>query len=220
MADHPQNFQPQVGTDTTHGPHLHQYIPRSDGSILVGGVSYIPQHVAVPATVASVSVPVPVVSAPIVVQPASPVVQAPYPSNPFYSFLYPSYIAPAMVQPIMVPQQAYIPPPQPMYVPQSVYGYPAASSPYQTYPIPTNPAFSFQQPAYNTLGYTAGEMLTQNMGLAMNSDANKKQEMKPADDDPYRMYWCLVILVILGGTRLMVSSTALDCRVVGYSLRV
>lgn len=33
-------------------------------------------------------------------------------------------------------------------------------------------------------------MLLQNMGQAQNHDFNKKQEMKPADDDPYRMYWC------------------------------
>lgn len=32
-------------------------------------------------------------------------------------------------------------------------------------------------------------MLAQNMAAAQNNELNKKQEMKPADDDPLRMYW-------------------------------
>lgn len=50
--------------------------------------------------------------------------------------------------------------------------------------------FNIQQPQYNTLGYTGNEMLMQNMGLAQNPSFAKKQEMKPADEDPFRMYWC------------------------------
>lgn len=86
----PQDFQPQVGSDTTNGPHIHTYIPRSDGSIIVGGVTYVPQVVA-PATVTPVAVATSVAApAPIVVQPAAPVVQAPYyPYDPFYGYMYP-----------------------------------------------------------------------------------------------------------------------------------
>jgi hypothetical protein len=39
-----QNYQPQT-RDTTNGPHLHTYIPRSDGTIVVGGIAYIPQTI-------------------------------------------------------------------------------------------------------------------------------------------------------------------------------
>lgn len=62
------NFQPQT-RDTTNGPHLHTYIPRSDGSILVGGVVYIPQ--ASGTVIGATTVPlgaaaaVPVVSQPV-----------------------------------------------------------------------------------------------------------------------------------------------------------
>lgn len=30
----------------------------------------------------------------------------------------------------------------------------------------------------------------QNMGQTIHPDFTKKQEMKPSDPDPYRMYWC------------------------------
>jgi hypothetical protein len=96
-----QNFQPQT-RDTTNGPHLHTYIPRSDGSILVGGVAYIPQVTNIGPTATTVPIggvtAVPVATQPIV-QPFSP-----YPANfPYYiygqpasfpasfSFLFPKY---------------------------------------------------------------------------------------------------------------------------------
>ncbi|CAL3968683.1 unnamed protein product [Diplocarpon coronariae] len=180
-----QNFQPQVGSDTSNGPHLHTYIPRTDGSILVGGIAYMPQAIS-----AATVVPVPVAaSVPVVV--SSPIVQAPYYYPGFsYSFIYPqaSIPPPALPQPVVIPQQAYIPT-QPMYQPQPYYNYHAQPQ-IQSYPIPTDPAFSVQQGAYGTWGHTGGEMLMQNMGLAQHPDFTKKQEMKPADDDPYRMYWC------------------------------
>jgi hypothetical protein len=65
VAPPQQNFQPQT-RDTTNGPHLHTYIPRSDGSILVGGVAYVPQAVGGTATATTV----PVGTVPIAVQPA------------------------------------------------------------------------------------------------------------------------------------------------------
>jgi hypothetical protein len=84
-----QNFQPQT-RDTTNGPHLHTYIPRSDGSIVVGGVAYVPQTVG--STIATTTVQVGTV--PVAVQPAAialPTVQLPleyqYPVN-FPSYIY------------------------------------------------------------------------------------------------------------------------------------
>jgi hypothetical protein len=70
-----QNFQPQVG-DTTSGPHTHTYIPRSDGSILLNGIAYVPRAASVAA--AAVTVPVPIQAAVTVVQPmATPIATAP-----------------------------------------------------------------------------------------------------------------------------------------------
>ncbi|KAK2626031.1 hypothetical protein QTJ16_004293 [Diplocarpon rosae] len=179
-----QNFQPQVGSDTTNGPHLHTYIPRADGSILVGGITYTPQFFP-----AATVVPTPVAaSVPVVV--SSPIVQAPnyYPGFS-YSFIYPqASVSIYSRQPFVIPQPAYIPA-QPMYQPQLYYNYHAQPQ-IQTYPIPTDPAFSIHQGAYGTWGHTGSEMQMQNMGLAQHPDFTKKQEMKPADDDPYRMYWC------------------------------
>ena len=37
-----ENYQPQV-PDTSNGPNIHTYIPRSDGTVLIGGIIYIPQ---------------------------------------------------------------------------------------------------------------------------------------------------------------------------------
>lgn len=40
-----ENYQPQV-RDTTNGPNIHTYIPRVDGTVLIGGVVYVPQTTA------------------------------------------------------------------------------------------------------------------------------------------------------------------------------
>ena len=45
------------------------------------------------------------------------------------------------------------------------------------------------QPSYGSLGQTGTEVLAQQMAYAQASNINDKQEMKPADDDPFRMYW-------------------------------
>lgn len=42
------------------------------------------------------------------------------------------------------------------------------------------------QPAMGTFGATANEIHMQQM---QTSEVFKKQDMKPADDDPFRMYW-------------------------------
>jgi hypothetical protein len=185
-----QNFQPQT-RDTTNGPHLHTYIPRSDGSILVGGVAYVPQVTNIGATATTVPIggmtAVPVATQPIV-QPFSP-----YPVNfPYYiygqaasfppSFFFPffrnitfkaqannSLQTPA---PVVYQQPPFLTQPQPVYQPQ--YGMPGVSMP---------------QPPFGTWGQTQNEVLWNQMARAQNPAMNKRQEMKPADDDPYRMYW-------------------------------
>lgn len=80
-----------------------------------------------------------------------------------------------------------------------VYPQPVASpypyQPYQQYvvqPQPTMtgfPTYHINQPAQNTFGFTATEVLNQQMATAQGLEMNKQQEMKPADDDPMRMYW-------------------------------
>ena len=81
-----QNFQPQT-RDTTNGPHLHTYIPRSDGTILVGGVAYAPQ--TIDGNVTATTVPVGVAVQPAVVPLAT--VQIP-PEYLQYPVNYPHYI--------------------------------------------------------------------------------------------------------------------------------
>lgn len=92
-------------------------------------------------------------------------------------------------QPMFYPQQPYFAPPQPIYQPQYQMPYQA---PYNTQPqsyVNGFPAFNIGQAPYG-YGQTGGEVLAGQMALAQESDINKKQEMKPADDDPFRMYWC------------------------------
>jgi hypothetical protein len=82
-----------------------------------------------------------------------------------------------------------------MVYPQTV------ASPYQYQPYPQYqqqqqqptttgfPTYHISQPAQNTFGLTANEVLNQQMATAQGLEMNKQQEMKPADDDPLRMYW-------------------------------
>lgn len=81
--------------------------------------------------------------------------------------------------------------PQPMAAP---FQYP----PYQPYPQymiqpqPSTtglPTFHISQPAYNTIGLTGSDVLQQQLATAQGLEMNTKQEMKPSDDDPMRMYW-------------------------------
>ncbi|KAG4441398.1 hypothetical protein IFR05_003085 [Cadophora sp. M221] len=169
MAAAQQNFQPQVGADTTTGPHLHTYIPRSDGSILVNGVAYVRQSVTtIPISAPSVPADAVVIEAPV------PVIPLPQP---------------------VVYQPPYIAQPQPIYAPAAPAAAPAIAPPYyniqpQPFPAAGYPSFNMSQPAYGTYGYTGAEMLMQNIGQTIHPDFAKKQEMKPSDPDPYRMYWC------------------------------
>ncbi len=47
----------------------------------------------------------------------------------------------------------------------------------------------YGQPGYGHLGQTGFEVQCNQLVLAGESDINKKQEMKPADDDAMRFYW-------------------------------
>ena len=58
-----ENFQPQV-RDTTNGSNVHTYIPRSDGSIVIGGVAYVPQSGVPAAATAVPAAAIPAVSGP------------------------------------------------------------------------------------------------------------------------------------------------------------
>lgn len=60
MAQQQQNFQPQVG-DTSNGPTIHTYIPRSDGAVVIGGITFLPQS-GVPT---AATIPVSATGAPI-----------------------------------------------------------------------------------------------------------------------------------------------------------
>jgi hypothetical protein len=100
----------------------------------------------------------------------------------------------ATPQPVYQPQYPQYQPQQPAYQPQ--YGYPlpaaiaappiqAAPQPYPGYPVPMGMGYG-----QATYGQTGNEVLAGQMQFAQDADVNKKQEMKPADDDPFRMYWC------------------------------
>lgn len=52
-----ENYQPQV-RDTSNGPNVHTYIPRADGTVLIGGVVYIPQPAAAAPVAAAAAQPV------------------------------------------------------------------------------------------------------------------------------------------------------------------
>ncbi|KAH8801532.1 hypothetical protein F5884DRAFT_517907 [Xylogone sp. PMI_703] len=62
-----------------------------------------------------------------------------------------------------------------------------AQYPFQQYIQPAG--YHIQQPAFGTVGLTPSEVLQQQITTAENTGVNAKQEMKPADDDPLRVYW-------------------------------
>lgn len=73
--------------------------------------------------------------------------------------------------------------PPPIFQPYPYNPYLQFASPGQHVPFG---AGYVPQPAMNTHGATSSEIQLQQM---QTPDANKKQDMKPADDDPFRMYW-------------------------------
>lgn len=73
MTQAEQHFQPQV-RDTTNGPNLHTYIPRADGSVLIGGIIYVPQSNVATAATTTVG-PMPTFGAqPFMVPPGGPAI--------------------------------------------------------------------------------------------------------------------------------------------------
>ena len=87
-----QNYQPQPG-NTTNGPNIHTYIPRSDGTITISGVVYAPQA-SLPTIFTSVAnspvVPVTITAAPAVVTPIATVTVPPSaPAVPMQSYFTP-----------------------------------------------------------------------------------------------------------------------------------
>jgi hypothetical protein len=184
VAPPEQNFQPQT-RDTTNGPYLHTYIPRSDGSILVGGVAYVPQ--AVGGTVTATTVPVGTV--PIAVQPAVQV-ECQVPLN----FPYYIYQGASLIPRNQILQSTCLPCEQSangLSLPRSLKlsTNNLAISPNPNRPTTRTRTLNITQPTFGTYGQTGSEVLAQQLAYAQASNVNQKQEMKPADDDPFRMYW-------------------------------
>ena len=73
-----QNFQPQV-RNTSAGPNLHTYIPREDGAVVIGGITFLPQTgvataATIPVTVTGAPLPTghPVPVTPYIIPPGGP----------------------------------------------------------------------------------------------------------------------------------------------------
>lgn len=79
--------------------------------------------------------------------------------------------------------------PQPVAYPQPMPAYPGYVLQGQPQPSPAGPNGYVNQPAFGTIGLTGSELLAQQLAMAENLGMNQKQDMKPADDDPMRMYW-------------------------------
>ena len=82
-----ENFQPQVG-DTSARPHLHTYIPRADGAVMINGIAYWPAGTTNPAVLTSGQSPA-VVQMPTVFQPLPVFLTSMYQTFPQISPYYP-----------------------------------------------------------------------------------------------------------------------------------
>ncbi|QSZ28928.1 hypothetical protein DSL72_003435 [Monilinia vaccinii-corymbosi] len=89
---------------------------------------------------------------------------------------------PAPAEPAPAPQHQQTMP-QPVFQPYPYNPYTQFAG--HSHHIPFGAGY-VPQPAMNTFGATSSEIQMQHM---QTPDANKKQDMKPADDDPFRMYW-------------------------------
>ncbi|KAK4106465.1 hypothetical protein N658DRAFT_520013 [Parathielavia hyrcaniae] len=159
------HFQPQVpGTET--GPIIHRYVPRHD-PIGVHGMMFPGQQMA--AYMANGAVmpmqPLPFGVAPVTA-PINPIVM----QQPYH-------------QPMMLPNQ-------------SIPGGPALMLP-GAMQMPGNPSHFAGLPAQPPVhvepalgvGLTPNETFAENVRIAQNNKAYEPQDFKPADPDPYRMYW-------------------------------
>jgi hypothetical protein len=89
----PENYQPQV-RDTTNGPNIHTYIPRSDGTVLIGGVVFVPQTTAEASSASTITAQHYIVPPGGPAVPAFNVLTAPqYCSPSQYRLAFPSFLA-------------------------------------------------------------------------------------------------------------------------------
>ncbi|KAL2260239.1 hypothetical protein VTK26DRAFT_5838 [Humicola hyalothermophila] len=161
------HFQPPVPA-TDKGPMVHRYIPRFDPP----GACY-PAPQVVPYMTTGTQMPM---------QPLQPLTVAPMT---------------APINPVVIQQ----PVTQPMMVQNPVVGpaAPVAGQPLmiQGATVPGNPPFGPQlsarppvhvEPALG-VGLTPNETMAQNIRIAQNNKCYEPQDFRPADPDPYRMYW-------------------------------
>ncbi|EAQ91028.1 hypothetical protein CHGG_02963 [Chaetomium globosum CBS 148.51] len=164
---HGVHFQPQVpGTEL--GPMIHRYVPRHDpygaaGSIFPG--LQLPTYMANGATMPMQSLSIGVASATAPMNPI--VVQQPG-------------FGPMMMQNHSI--QGGVP----LMLPTPTQGFPMTGIPSLT-GVPTQPPVHVE-PAMG-VGLTPNETIAQNMRIAQNNQAYEPQDFKPADPNPYRMYW-------------------------------
>ncbi|KAL2271599.1 hypothetical protein VTJ83DRAFT_970 [Remersonia thermophila] len=192
------HFQPQV-PGTENGPMVHKYVPRQDpvhmvmpgqpvpaGYVMANGnvvpLQSLPVGVAPPAQPQPVTATVGV--APITA-PATPVViQTQQP--PVVIQQQPG------LQPIMLASQAV-----PGTAPQVAFHPGCAPAP--AIPVTGNapaflaPGLPAQPPVHAEpalgVGLTQSETLADNIRMAQDNKAYEPQDFKPADPDPYRLYW-------------------------------
>lgn len=205
-----QNFQPQT-RDTTNGPHVHTYIPRSDGSIVIGGIVYVQQAPVVSVPIVPVNVAAPVVAAPPVQSHQPSQSSAPKSESSTQGFL--GCLKSCFATLTYLPQVQ-----RPVYYQQPAMM--APQYPVQSIPMVNGvPTFNIAQPAYgmqpqygmHSYGQTGSELLANQIAIAANQECNAKQEMKPADDDPFRMYWVRE----LDGTYLLRNRVTIDSGDIG-----
>ncbi|KAI5928619.1 hypothetical protein F4810DRAFT_644448 [Camillea tinctor] len=209
-----QHFQPQV-PDTTNGPYQHTYYPRHDaqgspvvmingtpmvqvvgGHVPIQQVSTIPQtqplvrvqaveYVIPPSTIVQGAVPSQVAYCAINAQggiataPIPMVVQGQQPPAAYIQGQPISYVA----QP---PAQAI---PQPGMVPAMAYPQAGGSGPAMVVPGNGAPGAPFP-PEIMGIGKTSSEVQVEQAIAAQSNQVLEPQDMKPADDDPSRMYYC------------------------------
>ncbi|KAL1839078.1 hypothetical protein VTJ49DRAFT_1879 [Mycothermus thermophilus] len=195
------HFQPQV-PGTENGPMVHKYVPRQDPvrmvmpgqPVLAGGYMMVNGNVmpmqSLPLGVAAPAQPHPITTtvgiAPITA-PVNPVVIQPQ-QPPVVIQQQPG------IQPIMLANQT-----APGTAPQVVLPPGCAAAPAPAIPVTGNaPAFlapdlPAQPPVHAEpalgVGLTPSETLADNIRMAQDNKAYEPQDFKPADPDPYRLYW-------------------------------
>ncbi|KAK4239793.1 hypothetical protein C8A03DRAFT_42649 [Achaetomium macrosporum] len=164
------HFQPQVPS-TERGPMISHYIPRHDPTPavaypghqmppLVANGAAIPVHPLPGVAVGVNMAPVSAPRQPIVVQqPVGPPMMLPNHSVPGG----PPLMIPGPTRPVQIPGNAVI------------GGLPVNP------PVHVDPAMG--------VGLTPNEVMAQNIQMARDNRAYEPQDFKPADPDPYRLYW-------------------------------